>query len=89
MRRLEWVGLGGIIEIDRVTVTKHDVVRTGAAIDGLVEVVANRVVIGEALEVGGVALLHVIETKSRRAFTRGFRAGGILSAEVCRRRDAV
>src|SRR5580658_2849537 len=33
VRRLEWVGLGGIIEIDRVTVTEHDVVGAGAAID--------------------------------------------------------
>ena len=44
-----------VAEPDHVAVAEHDVVRAGAAIDGLVEVVAHRVVVGELLEVGSVA----------------------------------
>src|SRR5208282_5921229 len=51
MRWHEWVGLGGIVEEDSVGVAKHDVVGAGAAINGLVEVIANRIGIGEALEI--------------------------------------
>ena len=44
-----------IAEPDGIAVAEHDVVGARAAIDGLVEVVAHRVVVGEVLEVGSVA----------------------------------
>ena len=58
-----------VAEPDRIAVAEHDVVGAGAAIDGLVEVVAHRVVVREALEVRSVALLDVVETQRRGAFT--------------------
>ena len=52
---------------------EHDVIGAGAAIDGLVEVVAHRIFLREAGEVRHVALLHVVEAERRRAFARGGR----------------
>ena len=65
-----WLSVS-IAEINGVAVTEHDVVRTGAAIDGLVEVIAHRVVVGQALEVGSVALLHVVEAHRGGTFAGG------------------
>jgi hypothetical protein len=70
-------------------VAEHDVVGAGAAIDRLMEVVAHRVLVGEALEVGHVALLHVVEAERRRAFAGGRCRRRILGAEVRRLRGAV
>ncbi len=68
---------------------QHDVVGAGAAVDGLVEVVAHRVFLREAGEVGHVALLHVVEAERCRAFTRGGRGRRIIRAEVGGLRSAV
>ena len=67
-----------VAEPDRVAVAEHDVVGAGAAVDGLVEVVAHRVGVGEALEVGRVALLHVVEAQRGRAFTGGRGVGRVV-----------
>ena len=60
-----------VAEPDHIAVAEHDVVGAGAAVDRLVEVVAHRVVVGEALEVRRVALLHVVEAERRGAFAGG------------------
>ena len=64
-----------VAEPDRVAVAEHDVVGAGAAVDGLVEVVAHGVVVGQALEVGHVALLHVVEAQRGGAFAGGLGRG--------------
>ena len=49
---------------------EHDVVGAGAAVDRLVEVVAHRILVREAREVGHVALLHVVEAERGGPFAR-------------------
>ena len=79
-----------IAEPDGVAVAQHDVIRAGAAIHGLVEVVAHRVIVGEALEVRGVAVLDVVEAHRRGSFAGGqWQLERIFGAEVRRLRDAV
>src|SRR6266567_5851566 len=60
-----------IAKPDGVAGAEHHVVGAGSAHHGLVEVVAHRKVIREILEVGRVALLHVIEAHGGRAFFGG------------------
>ncbi len=73
-----------VAEPKRITVAKHDVVGASAALNGLVEVVAHRVIIGEALEVRDVALLDVIEAQRSRTFAGGDGRGRIIGAEIRR-----
>jgi len=61
---------------DGVAKAEHDVVGTGTAHDGLVEVVADGVLIGELFEVRGVALRHVVEAHGGGAFAGGGVAEG-------------
>ena len=61
---------------------EHDVVGARAAIDGLVEVVAHRVIVGEALEIRRVAILDVVEAHGRGAFAGGRRGRRVFGAEV-------
>ena len=62
----------------------------GAAIDGLVEVIAHREIVREKLEVGHIALLNVVKTEGGRTFTRSYgRARRPFCAEVCRQWQAV
>ena len=61
---------GAVAEPDHIGVTEHDVVGASAAVDGLMEVVAHREVIREKLEIGGIALLHVVKGERGRSFTR-------------------
>ena len=68
---------------------KHDVVGAGAAVDGLVEVVAHRVLVRQAREIGRVTLLHVVEAERGRTFSRGHCAWCILGAEGLGLRSAV
>ena len=89
---LAWPSAVG--EVDGIAVAEHDVVGAGAALHGLVEVVAHRVGVGEILEVGSVALLHVVEAERGGAFTGGGGAGQVVDVEIggllrcrwCRRR---
>ena len=55
---------------DVVGETKKHAVGAGAALDRLMVVVAQRVRIGELLEVGHVALLHVVEPHRRWSLRR-------------------
>jgi hypothetical protein len=48
--------------VDGIAGSNSNVIRPGAAHDGLVEVIVQGVLVREFLHVGGVALLHVIET---------------------------
>ena len=64
-----------IAEPDRVGVAKHDVIGACASKEGLVEVIADGVLIGQALEVGSIALLHVVESEGGRSFAGGLRVG--------------
>ena len=48
--------------------------RTRAAHDSLMEIIAHRIVIGDKLEDGRVAAIHIVETHRHRA---------LLSALVC------
>ena len=57
--------------VDHVTVAQHDMVGAGAPVYGLMEVVAHRVLVGETLEVGNVAVLHVVEAHCSGAFAGG------------------
>jgi len=59
-------------EPDRVASAEHDVIRAVAALDGLVVVVAHRIVIGKLFQIRSVSLQHVAEAHRRRAFARGF-----------------
>ncbi len=68
---------------------QHDVVGARAAVDRLVEVVAHREVVGQALEVRRVPVLHVVEAQCGRAFTGRLGGGRVLGAEVGRLRQAV
>jgi hypothetical protein len=64
-----WWNLGiafAVAEPHRVTAPEHDVVGAGAALHGLVKIVAHGVIIGELLEIGHIALLHVVEAHGRR-----------------------
>src|SRR5271154_2611484 len=74
-----WLGslAVGVAEPDGIAVTEHDVIGASAALYGLVEVIAHRVFICQQLEIRGIALLHVVETKGCRAF-----AGGICLRNV-------
>src|SRR5579872_1210010 len=80
-----------VAEPDHVAVTEHDVVGAGAAVDGLVEVIAHGVVVGEGLEVGCVALLDVIEAEGGGAFAGegGFGNSGQVIGGKAGRRIAV
>ena len=69
---------------DHVAVAEHDVIRARAAVDRLVEVVAHRVIVREALEVRSIALLNVIEPHRGRAFSGRLRRGRVFRAEVRR-----
>ena len=60
MRRSQGVPRA-IAKPDRIAVAEHNVVRAGSAVDGLVEVIAHRVTIGEVLEVRRISLLHVVK----------------------------
>ena len=71
-----------VAEPDGIAVAEHDVVEAGTAADGLVEIVAHRVIIGEALEVGRVALLHIVEAQGGGAFTGGGGAGQVVGVEI-------
>ncbi len=75
-----------VAEPDHVAVAEHDVVRARAAVDGLVEVVAHRVLLDEAREVRHVALLHVVEAESGRALTGRGGARQVVRAEAPRSR---
>ena len=57
-----------VAEPNGVAMAQHDVVGAGPTVYRLVEVVTHGVVIGQALEIWHVALLHVIKAQSRRAF---------------------
>ena len=50
-----------VAEPNPVTCSQHDVIGAGSAHHRLVEVVAHRVVISEQLEIGRIALEHVVE----------------------------
>ena len=50
---------------------EHDVVCARSAVDGLVKVVAHGVGVRQALEIGRIALLDVVEAQSSGAFARG------------------
>ena len=80
---------GRIAVPDHVGMAEHDVIRAGAAVHGLVKVVAHRVIVRKALQVRDVALLHVVEPERARALSgrRGVRR--ILGAEVLGLRGAV
>ena len=65
-----------VAEPDGVAGAQHDVIRAGASHHGLMEVVAHREVVGEGLQVGRIALQHVVEAHGGRAFT----GGGVVEA---------
>ena len=44
---------------------EHDVICAGATVDGLVEVVVHGEFIGKFTEIGGIAVVHVIEPHRR------------------------
>jgi len=69
--------------------SEHDVVGAGASIDGLVEVIAHRVLVCETLEVGSVTLLHVIESESSRPFTGGLCARNAVQIVVGEARKSI
>src|ERR1700722_19930677 len=58
-----------IAEPDHVAMAEHDVVCAGAALHGLVEIVAHGEVVGEELEIWSIPLLNVVEAHGGRAFT--------------------
>ena len=60
-----------IAEPERIGMTEHDVIGPGASEEGLVEVVADGVLIGESSEVGSVAGLHVVKGERGRSFAGG------------------
>ena len=62
--------------------SEHDVVGAGASIDGLVEVIAHRVLVCETLEVGSVALLDIVEAHGSGSFASCLRCGRVFRAEV-------
>src|SRR5580693_4073137 len=85
-----YLGIASAVgKVDGIAVTEHDVIGTGAAADGLVEVVAHGVGVGERLKVRSVTLLHVVEAESCRAFTSGRGAGQVVGVEVGWLRQAV
>ena len=88
MRRNCRVALA-VAEPDHVAVAEHDVVGAGATVDGLVEVVAHRIVISELLEVRHVAVLDVIKAHCRGTFAGGHSTFGKVRAEVSRLRLAI
>ncbi|GCC49242.1 hypothetical protein chiPu_0033451, partial [Chiloscyllium punctatum] len=70
-----------VAEVDHVGMTEHDVVGTGAAVDGLVEVVAHRIFLRQRGEVRHVTLLHVVEAERRRTLARGRRRRRVFRGE--------
>src|SRR6266478_8472294 len=79
----------GIAKPDGIAKTQHDAVGARAAHHRLVIVVAHRILIGELLEIGHVALQDVVKAHGGRAFARCFRSGRIIGAEVRRLRHAI
>ena len=47
-------------------------IRARAAVDGLVVVVAHRIVIGKLFQIRSVSLQHVVKAHRRRGFARRF-----------------
>jgi hypothetical protein len=74
VRRLQGMA-GAVAEPDGVAVAEHDVIGAGAAVHRLVEVVAHRELIHQAGEIGGIALLHVVETEGGGTLPGGLQAG--------------
>src|SRR4029077_8304084 len=78
-----------VAEPNRIPKAQHDMVRTSATHHRLVEVIAHRVVVGEFLGIGGVAVQHVVKAHGSRSLTGGLFTGSVVGAEYCRLRSAI
>jgi len=65
----------GIAKPDGIAKAQHDAVGARAAHNRLVIIVAHRIMVGELLEIGHVALQDIVEAHGGRAFTRCLRGG--------------
>ena len=67
-----------VAEPEEIAVAEHDVIHPRAAVDRLMIVVAHRELIGEALEIRRIAVLHVVEAERLGTLARGRRAGRVV-----------
>src|SRR5206468_2248823 len=67
---------GAVAVPDSIREAEQNVIQAGAALAGLMKVVAQGEAVGQTLQVGRVSLLHVVKLHSGRSLAGGKEAGG-------------